>query len=305
MNERQSVKFGMQLPIQAQSTLMAQSWEAGCGPLELARIANAADDAGWDFITVCDHVAIPQERAQAMSTVWYDTVATLGWLAGITSRIHLGATVLVVPYRHPALTAKAFCTLDAISGGRVILGVGVGHVEAEFDLLGVPFDRRGRLLDDALPVIRAAFADEFGVAGYGIAPRPAQTGGPPIWVGGSTLPALRRAARAGDGWLPQGPPEQGMAAAIADVHRLRDEAGRSHLPFTVVGGLGASYVGTPTWDVPAFAASGSPEAIAAQIRGLVDMGVTHVQPRLVARSVDEFVDQIEAFAREVAPLARD
>jgi probable F420-dependent oxidoreductase len=294
--------FGMQLPIQAQSTMMLQPWEPDCGPKELGEIAQAADRAGWNFVSVCDHVAIPTERAAAMSTTWYDTIATLGWLAGITTRIDLAATVMVIPYRHPMVTAKAFTTLDAISGGRIILGVGAGHLEREFGLLGVPFKDRGRLTNEALPIIKAAFADEWGAGDFGIRPRPARAGGPPIWVGGSTMPALRRAAQFGDGWLPQGPPPQGMDQAIADVQRLRQEAGRGDLPFAVLGGLGGAYVGKPSWDLPAHVATGSAEQIAERVRAVVASGVTHVQPRLMARSASEFIDQIEAFGRDVIPL---
>ena len=180
------MRYGMQLPVQSQSTYYAEPWEAGAGRDELAAIARACDDAGFDYVGVCDHVAIPADRAEAMSTVWYDTVATLGWLAGITTRIRLLSHVYVAAYRHPLATAKAFATLDELSGGRAVLGLGAGHVEAEFDLLGVPFHQRGKLTDEAVDAIRDAFAAEFGSTGFGQRPRPRQPGGPPIWIGGSS-----------------------------------------------------------------------------------------------------------------------
>ena len=118
--------------------------------------------------------------------------------------------------------AKAFSTLDTVSGGRAVLGVGAGHVEAEFELLGVPFGARGRRLDEAIDALRAAFADEYAsfdgptwtFDGYGQRPRPVQGGGVPIWVGGSSPPAIRRAATRGDGWLPQGPVTPELVASI-------------------------------------------------------------------------------------------
>ena len=292
--------FTMQLPVQAQSTLMAQPWEPSAGPAELAAVARACDANGFYSVSVCDHVAIPRDLAPRMTTTWYDTVATLGWLAGITERVRLLSHVFVVAYRHPLQTAKAFATLDALSGGRAILGVGAGHVEGEFDALGVPFGARGRITDDAIAAIRAALADEWGGGDVGQRPRPVQPGGPPIWVGGSSAAALRRAATLGDGWLPQGPPEGGMAAAIATLRRLRDEAGREG-PFVIGGGVNV-YVGEPSFEVPAWTVTGEPDKLAAAVRDQVALGANHIAVRIPSRSCDEHVDQIAAFGREVAPL---
>ena len=139
------VAYSMQLPVQSQSTVFAQEWERSAGPDELVRIAKAADRCGFFSIGVCDHVAIPRRAAAAMGTVWYDTVATLGLLAGVTERARLLSHVYVPAYRNPLLVAKAFATLDVLSGGRVILGVGVGHLAEEFAALGVdrPCPERG------------------------------------------------------------------------------------------------------------------------------------------------------------------
>lgn len=292
--------FTMQLPVQAQSSLIAQPWEATAGPEELAAVARACDANGFYSVSVCDHVAIPRERAPAMSTTWYDTVATLAWLAGLTASVRLLSHVYVVAYRHPLQTAKAFATLDALSGGRAILGVGAGHVEGEFEALGVRFARRGRITDEAVLAIRAALADEWGAGDVGQRPRPVQPGGPPIWVGGSSGAALRRAARLGDGWLPQGPPEGGMRTAITTLRRLREEAGREG-PFAIGGGVNL-YVGTPPFEVDRWTVTGEPDRLAAAVRDLVALGVNHVAIRVPSRSCEEHVDQIAAFGRDVAPL---
>ncbi len=153
--------YGMQLPIQSQSTIYAEPWEASAGAQELAFIARAADRNGFWYVAVCDHVAIPKPLDEKMGTSWWDTMATLGWLAGITEHVHLMSHVYVLPYRHPLMAAKAFLTLDELSGGRAVLGVGAGHVQAEFELLGVDFAQRGAILDDAIDVVRAAFTDEY------------------------------------------------------------------------------------------------------------------------------------------------
>ena len=295
--------FTMQLPVQAQSTLIAQPWEPASGPAELAAVARACDANGFYSVSVCDHVAIPRERAPTMTTTWYDTVATLGWIAGFTAKVRLLSHVYVVAYRHPLQTAKAFATLDALSGGRAILGVGAGHVEGEFDALGVPFAQRGRITDEAVMAIRAALSDEWGGGDVGQQPRPVQPGGPPIWVGGSSDAALHRAARLGDGWLPQGPPEGGMATAIATLRRLREDAGRDG-PFAIGGGINL-YVGQPSFEVPRWTVIGEADKIAATIRDLVALGVNHVAVRIASRTCEEHVDQIAAFGRDVAPLVED
>jgi probable F420-dependent oxidoreductase len=304
------ISFGMQLPIQSRSKLYREPWEDSAGRDELAAIAKAAERSGFSFVGVCDHVAIPRDRAETMQTAWYDTVATLGWLAALTERVQLLSHVFILPYRHPLVTAKSFMTLDHLSGGRVIFGVGAGHVEGEFAALGVPFDQRGAITNDAIDVIRAAFDSEFAdvdtdrwsVHGVGQQPRPDQAH-VPIWVGGSSRPALRRAADRGDGWLPQGPPPEGMAAAIAFLHQRRAEKGRTG-PFAIGGFAMPMYIGTPGWDLGENSVSGSPDELAARILEWSSVGSTHVQVRLRSRSAAEMVDQIEAFGAEVIPQTR-
>jgi probable F420-dependent oxidoreductase len=237
-----------------------------------------------------------------MSTVWYDTIATLGWLAGVTERTRLLSHVFVPAYRHPLVTAKAFATLDELSGGRVVLGIGAGHVEAEFDVLGVPFAERGRLTDEAIDGIRAAWSGEFGWGDgtFGQRPLPRQAGGPAIWVGGSSPAALRRAGQRGDGWLPQGTTKKEMAEAIATVRRHRAEAGRTG-EFTVGALLRPLHVGDAPagWDLgPATLAAGA-ERIRREVADYEDMGVDQVQVRFRSRSSDEYVQQIRRFAQEI------
>jgi probable F420-dependent oxidoreductase len=302
------VRFGMQLPVQSQSTYYAEPWEATAGRDELGAIARACDAAGFDYVAVCDHVAIPAEKAEAMSTVWYDTVATLGWLAAVTERTRLLSHVWVPAYRHPLVTAKAYATLDELSGGRVVLGVGAGHVEAEFEALGVPFAERGRLTDEAIDGVRAAWSDEFGWAdgalgAFGLKPRPRQTDGPPIWVGGSSPAALRRAAQRGDGWLPQGTTKADMPAAIARIHELRsaaDRDDRADRPFTIGAILSPMFLGEPgaDWDLPRWTLQGA-ERIRQEVADYEAMGVDQVQVRFRSRSCAEYVEQVERFAADV------
>ncbi len=144
------VSFGMQLPVQSQSTIYVEPWEPAAGPAELARVALACEAAGFFYVGVCDHTFIPDRLAGAMSTTWYDTIATLGWLAGVTSQIRLLSHIYVAALRHPLRAAKEFATVDVLSSGRVICGVGAGHVTEEFDLMGPAFDERGPATDEAV-----------------------------------------------------------------------------------------------------------------------------------------------------------
>jgi probable F420-dependent oxidoreductase len=301
--------YGMQLPVQSQSRTFAEPWEHGAGPDELLAVARHADVTGFFYVAVCDHVGVPAgPQAEHMTTTWYDTIATLGVLAGVTSTVRLLSSVYVPAYRHPLQTAKAFATLDRLSGGRVILGVGAGHLRAEFDAFGVPYDERGAITNEAIDCIRAAFTDEFPEftgtrfrsESLGIGPRPVQPR-IPIWIGGRKKPALRRVAERGDGWLPQGTPRHELAGEIAVIleHRKRVAEGA---PLDLGFLAEPVYVGTPSWDVGRYCVHGTPEQLAASTRAVRDLGVNHVQIKLRSRSVDELLDQMSAWHEQVAPL---
>jgi probable F420-dependent oxidoreductase len=303
------VVFGIQLPIQSQSTIYVEDWELESGPAELARVARQADESGFFYVAVCDHTAIPRRLSGAMSTTWYDTIATLGFLAGITTRVRLMSHVYVAAQRHPLRAAKEFATLDVLSGGRVVIGVGAGHVNEEFDLFGPPFEERGKGLDEAIDAIAAALTDEFPtLAGprwpavdVGATPRPVQRPRPPIWVGGSSRAALRRAARRGDGWLPQTVRRSDMQDQVAQLREFRQEL-RAGAPIEIGALAGTFHVGTPDRELPRGTVSGSPEHIAENLAELIDMGVSHLQMRFPNRSVGELCDQMAAFGEEVGPL---
>jgi probable F420-dependent oxidoreductase len=296
--------IGLQLPVQAQSRIFVEPWERDAGPEEIVAVAQAADDAGFLYVGVCDHVGVPDSHVGTMGATWYEPVTTLAFVAAATQRVRLLTHVYVLALRHPIAAAKQFATLDRLSGGRVIVGVGAGHVEAEFAALGVPFAERGAVLDEACDALRvlldepvASFSGKwFTFDGLHLAPRPVQAH-VPIWVGGSGAPALRRAARIGDGWIPQGTPLAEMPAKLAII--------REHADVRVVPDLGAMappmYVGDPAWDVGRWTVTGSGEQLAGHLRAYRDLGCTHVQVRLRSRSCDELLDQIGRFAAEVMP----
>ncbi|MFE7290105.1 TIGR03619 family F420-dependent LLM class oxidoreductase [Streptomyces noursei] len=305
--------YGMQLPVQAQSTLFAEEWEAGAGPADLVAVARAADRAGFAYVACCEHVAIPRRLAGPMGTVWYDPVATLSYLAAVTERVRLLSHVAVVGLRHPLLGAKQYATVDRLSGGRLILGVGAGHVREEFEAVGVDFARRGAVLDEAIDALKAALGpaefpefkgERFAFAGLGQAPRPAQAPRPPVWVGGSSPAAVRRAAVRGDGWLPQGDRREQLPGQIAKVRRLREAAGVDE-PIEIGAIVEPVYVGDAGWDVGRRTLVGAPERIAASLREYAAMGVQQLQVRFRSRERAELVQQVAAFGAEVGPLLND
>ncbi|MFD7277692.1 LLM class F420-dependent oxidoreductase [Streptomyces sp. NPDC059862] len=303
-----SLRYGIQLPVQSQSTLYTEPWEAAAGPDDLVAVARAADRAGFDYVACCDHVAIPRRLAPAMSTVWYDPVATLAHLAAVTERVRLLSHVAVIGLRHPLITAKQYATLDHLSSGRLILGVGAGHVPEEFEVLGVDFRQRGAVLDESIDALRAALGPEEFPAHHGKLyefhdlgqrPRPAQPS-VPLWVGGSSPAAVRRAALKGDGWLPQGDPRDRLPGQIARLTAQRAEAG-IEAPLTIGALTEPLYIGRPTWDIGRRTLTGDPDALAESLRAYRAMGVHQIQVRFRSRSRAELTDQMTAFGADVAP----
>ncbi len=303
--------YGMQLQVQAKSKTFVEDWEADAGAEELRAIVQKADETGFFYVAVCDHLAVTKPLDAHMQTTWYDTVATLAWIAALTKNVRVMSHVYVLSYRHPIHTAKSFMTLDELSGGRAILGVGAGHLQGEFELLGFDFDGRGPVTDAAIDVIRAAFTDEYPdidtkywghLKDAGMAPRPRQAH-VPIWVGGSSKPALRRAAERGDGWLPQGTPRDEMPGQIAFLLEHRKQT-RGDDPIDLGTITEFLYVGEPGWDVGGQTLSGSPDVLVERLNEFGAMGVSHLQIRFRNRSLEELLDQMDAFHTGVAPHLR-
>jgi probable F420-dependent oxidoreductase len=184
----------------------------GTDPGVLREWARTVEGLGFDLLMVSDHVAVTPDVAERYPEPFYEPFTTLSWLAGITTRLRLGTTVLVLPYRHPLLVARMTAGLNRLCGGRFVLGVGVGWARGEFDALGVPFTARGRLTDEYLGTLREIWRTEA-------APRYAGdpgTGAVPIWVGGHSQAAIRRAVRFGDSWHPLRLPMARMRSILAD-----------------------------------------------------------------------------------------
>lgn len=194
------MKLGLSTPIVMQHPGEFSPWETAAGPDELALIAEAADALGFHHLTCAEHTGIPASAATVRGTVYWDPLATLSFLAARTRRIRLATAVVVLPYHHPVALAKSYGTLDRLSGGRVILGVGVGSLTEEFELLGAQWEDRGAAADRDMSRLRAAWGQSE-VDGFVIEPH-ATTTDVSVWVGGRTRRSLRRAVELGTGWMP-------------------------------------------------------------------------------------------------------
>ncbi len=303
--------YGIQLPIQTLTRTLVDPWEDAATVDDLVAIARRCDERGYDFVGVCDHIAIPDnEYAARMTTTWYDTVATLGFLAAHTNDVRLLSVVWIAGYRHPLQTAKAFGTLDHLSGGRAILGVGAGHVEAEFDALGIDFRTRGKRLDETLDAVRGAFADTYvshdgdfySYTDVGVAPQPEAE--LPIWVGGSGKASWRRAGRVGDGYIPMGNGKEQYGEIVDTIHAAAAAAGRAEVGFDI------GYM--PPWtyllgDVPegVMALSGGVEPLVDDLRAARAAGANTFHLKFRARDLAEYLDQVDAFAEQVVPLVNE
>lgn len=210
----------------------------GANPDALLRWARLAETLGYHSVMICDHVAITPSVGQRYPEPFYDPFTTLSWLAGQVSHVRLGTTVVVLPYRHPVLMARMVANIDELSGGRFTLGVGVGNAEDEFRVLNQPHDRRGALADECLGAMLTLWHGDGPVSFEGklisfqnvSAIKTRQKPHPPIWVGGNSPAAYRRAARFGDAWHPilwrNVTLEHVATTALPEIRRMAEDEGR-------------------------------------------------------------------------------
>ncbi|MEU4329962.1 LLM class flavin-dependent oxidoreductase [Nonomuraea dietziae] len=188
----------------------------GTDPAVLRRWAQNVEGLGYDLLLLSDHLVVTPDVAEQYPAPFYEPFTTLSWLAGVVPRIRLGTTVLIMPYRHPLLVARMAANLNQLSGGRLVLGVGIGWARQEFEALGVDFHRRGALTDEYVRTLRTAWADE---EDYG-------PGRIPIWIGGNSDQGMRRAIRLGEPWHPLRNTLGWLREATPRLRDLADEQGR-------------------------------------------------------------------------------
>jgi probable F420-dependent oxidoreductase len=303
-------------------------------PESYSAVAKAAERAGFDFLSVSDHLVVPgnlksrypYHAAGVFAAVehghCFDQLATVAFLAGCTERLRLLTSVTVVPHRPAMLTAKMLATIDVLAKGRLIIGAGAGWMKEEFELLGVPFEDRGRLTDEYLaafkelwtkdrPAYDGVYVKFSDVLFY---PKPVQKPHPPLWIGGESPPALRRTIKFADAWYPGSDsqtkpldtPER-LAAGIANVKHVCAAAGRD--PATL--GVALLVQGFFEWGDYKTADrsarrlfTGTSGDMAADAAALSSLGVGHVALRLGGNTTQECVARIQRFGAEVITQMR-
>jgi probable F420-dependent oxidoreductase len=281
-------------------------------PTVIRGAAVRAEQLGYDSVWVSDHVVVPHANVVNFGETIFDPLVTLGVVAGATSRVRLGTTVLIVPYRNAVVTAKMIASLDALSGGRVVFGVGAGWVAAESAALGVPFAERGAMTDEYLAAMQElwtrkapSFAGKYTqFGGLVFEPKPVQQPHPPIWVGGHSRAALRRTVQFGAAWHPINRPPAELRAGRAELARLCEARGRAVPPtLTLRNDLRILRPGQP---VPSSThagrvLAGEPAALVEQIAELAACGVEHLVLEFLAADGPELEDQMTTFADRVRP----
>ena len=289
------MKLGIVTPVVTRLPRAHATWEETAGIEEVARVAVEAERLGYHHLTCSEHVALPREVVDTRGGTYWDPLPVFGYLAARTSTIRLATHVLVLGYHHPLAIAKRYGTLDRVCGGRLVLGVGVGSLREEFELLGAQFEGRGERGDDAIRALRASLSrlepsyrgahysyGDFVVDPCALQPRV------PIWVGGRTARSLRRAVKLADGWAPFGLSRAELAGMIA---RARDTAswGARTEPFELV-----------LQNEHPFDPGTEPDRVRDAVARLADAGATTINLRFVHHSLDHYAEQLAAMRELMA-----
>ena len=200
----------------------------------MAGAALAAEERKFESVWVVDHIAIPPDDSEGSGGRYVDILTTLAWLAGITTKINLGSGVLIAPYRSLLPTAKQIASIQELSGNRLLLGIGLGWMDAEFKALGVNRKDRGKITDEFLTFINKAFSqDEIELNGqkFLFKPRPPK---PPLYIAGSKSYSIRRAVRHGDGWIPIAREPEDLTESIEKYKKLSESSNKSSDRISVV-----------------------------------------------------------------------
>ncbi len=282
------------------------------------RVARAAEELGYESVWTTDHVIVPKENAEPYGRI-FECIVTLAMVAAITKRVRLGTSIIVLPMRNPVLFAKQAASIDAASGGRMIVGLGVGWNEAEFRNMDANFKNRGKRLDEAIPLLRMLWSSEHAnfqgkythITDSIFAPLPAQTVGSsgepgiPIWIGGSSESSWKRAATLGDGWHPVGTPPERFAAGVKYINELK-----SMRPVTISVRLSIDMNPTvpPTYEHRGRLLrrlTGSDDDIRATLREYAVAGSEHTALFFPMDDIAVTLKQMERFMRDIAPEFKD
>ena len=290
------MRLGITTPLFTMTPDGHAPWEVDAELADVVPLIEAGDRLGYEYVTCSEHVVIPDDVAPVRGGRYWDPLATFGYLSAVTTRIRFATYVLVLGYHHPLAIAKRYGTLDRISGGRLILGVGVGSLQPEFDMLGAPFDDRGARGDESLRVLRTSFGrrepefhgEYFDYSGMIVDPCGVQET-VPLWIGGRTQRSLRRVVELADGWAPFGL-HRAELAAMLDRARASEswdvrQSAADLPPFEV--SLPSGKLLDPVDE---------PQTATDVLVALRDIGATMVNVNFRHRSPEHYLEQLEALA---------
>lgn len=289
------MKFGVILP----------NYGPGCGRLAIVDTAIAAESLGFDSVWTTDHLALPEDESATYTPI-FEALTTAAFLAASTSRVKLGVSALVLPQRNPLEVAKSIASLDVLSGGRMLLAVGIGWSQREYSNLGYEFQNRGARMDEAIQVLRTAWRGSRVISYQGkhytiqkaaFAPGPVQSGGPPLWVAGNSSKALRRSVMLADGWHPVGLPPAEIELLLRVVRPLI-----ANRPFSVAPRL---TLASETIEGQQASLSGPSSQVAEQLEAYRLAGVTYAVLDFRAESQAARERAMRRFAGEVLPQFPD
>jgi probable F420-dependent oxidoreductase len=285
-------------------------------PEAIRRVAQRAEQLGYDGIWVSDHIVIPASAVDRFGSMFYEPLTVLGFAAACTTRVRLGTTVIILPYRNPLLTAKVLSTLDVLSGGRLTAGMAVGWTEDEFKALGVPFRERGALSDEYIAAFKTLWTQDqpefrgqyVRFENIAFEPKPVQKPHIPIWIGGNSKRAIRRAVALGDCWHPTRPQVEDVKAGVVYLREVCVQRGRDPHSLMIAVRLPLKFYDGAEAAVRRRPLLGSVQKIIDDISQYGDAGVQYIMldtfystPELEHQTVEGMFETIERFATDVMP----
>lgn len=277
-------------------------------------IATRAEGLGFDIVWFADHVALPASDRPRMGNRWFEILTLMAHVAAHVRSAGIGTDVLVVPHRHPVLAAKMLTTLDIVSRGRLIVGIGGGYVKGEFETLDAPFDERGAYTDECIRVWKALWGGGnvsfegryFSFSDATAEPTPIQKPHPPIWVGNRGPRVLRRVVELGDGWHPIGLSLLELESSVARLRELWTQAGRAGAPTLSYSGLGGTIAEAPAPQEKRRPLTGAVEQVIGDIEAMKRLGFESVLFRFGVRdgTPQTVIEQMELCASAVLPSVR-
>ncbi len=278
----------------------------------ILKIAKIAEDLGFDSIWVSDHIVIPESH-KGFGNVFYEPLTTLSYIAALTKRIYLGTSAIILPYRNPVVLAKTLSTLDLLSDGRLILGVGAGWLKEEFQALGAPYEKRGSITDEYIKVLKILWTQEkprfsgryIKFSDINFLPKPVQKPHPPIWVGGNSRISIKRAVSLGDGWHPVGLTPGEIKEKVKYLNKLVEERKETRSDFVISLRKNLQIKGISGKKLKNIdereTLRGAPEKIVEGIENYRDSGVSHLIFHVLSGSLEGLLETMESFSRDIRP----